>query len=188
VRAVAQVLLVADVPGHLSLLAEGPRPDSRHFKCCVYVNTTLPQDGITYGAVVDNRSDFDPDVATWKQLADRLRKAIRSGELAPGQRVPSELSLTQEYRLSRLTIRRALQQLRGEGLIVVVQSRGTFVKGEQERTVVTLGNGDQAQARMPDPEERRKYSLHEGEPVVLVTRVNGTVEGYGAHTVTVVGG
>ncbi|MEV0328608.1 GntR family transcriptional regulator [Micromonospora echinospora] len=132
--------------------------------------------------------DFDPDVATWKQLADRLRQAIRSGELAPGQRVPSELGLTQEYGLSRLTVRRALQELRSEGLIVVVQSRGTFVMGEQERVVVTLGKGDQVQARMPDPEERRKYRLREGEPLVLVERVDGGTEGYGAHRVTVVGG
>ncbi|GGM38090.1 hypothetical protein GCM10011608_23440 [Micromonospora sonchi] len=137
---------------------------------------------------MSSESDFDPDVATWKQLADRLRQAIRSGQLAPGQRVPTELSLTQEYQLSRLTVRRALQQLRSEGLIVVVQSRGTFVRGEQERTTVTLGKGDQVQARMPDPDERRRYGLHEGEPVVLVTRTNGTVEGYGAHGVTVVGG
>ncbi len=71
---------------------------------------------------------------------------------------------------------------------MVVQSRGTFVRGEQERTTVTLGKGDQVQARMPDPEERRRYGLHEGEPVILVTRTNGTVEGYGAHGVTVVGG
>ncbi|MFK3980653.1 GntR family transcriptional regulator [Micromonospora sp. NPDC050397] len=132
--------------------------------------------------------DFDPDVATWKQLADRLRQAIRSGELAPGQRMPTELGLTQEYGLSRLTIRRALQELRSEGLVVVVQSRGTFVMGEQQRSVVTLGKGDQVQARMPDPEERRKYGLHEGEPVVLIMRTNGNIEGYGAHRVTVVAG
>ncbi|MEV0152980.1 GntR family transcriptional regulator [Micromonospora sp. NPDC050686] len=136
---------------------------------------------------MSSESGFDPDVATWKQLADRLRRAIRSGQLAPGQRVPTELSLTQEFQLSRLTVRRALQQLRSEGLIVVVQSRGTFVRGEQERAVVTLGKGDQAQARMPDPDERRKYGLHEGEPVILVTRTNGEVEGYGAHSVTIVG-
>lgn len=74
------------------------------------------------------------------------------------------------------------------GLVVVVQSRGTFVMGEQERRVVTLSRGDQVQTRMPDPEERRKYGLHEGEPVILVTRTSGDVEGYGAHRVTVVGG
>ncbi|MFI2711183.1 GntR family transcriptional regulator [Micromonospora sp. NPDC018662] len=136
---------------------------------------------------MSDESDFDPDVATWKQLADRLRQAIRSGQLAPGQRVPTELSLTQQYQLSRLTVRRALQQLRSEGLIVVVQSRGTFVRGEQERTTVTVSKGDQVQARMPDPEERRRYALHEGEPVIVVTRTNGNVEAYGAHSVTVVG-
>lgn len=138
--------------------------------------------------MVSSERGFVPDVATWKQLADRLRQAIRSGELVAGQRVPSELSLTQEYGLSRLTVRRALQELRSEGLIVVVQSRGTFVTGEQERTTVTLGKGDQAQARMPDPEERRRHHLREGEPLMLVSRADGTTEQYGAHRVTVVCG
>ncbi|MEU8376912.1 GntR family transcriptional regulator [Micromonospora sp. NPDC048894] len=137
---------------------------------------------------MSSESDFNPDVATWKQLADRLRQAIRSGQLAPGQRVPTELSLTQEFQLSRLTVRRALQQLRSEGLIVVVQSRGTFVRGEQDRVEVTLSKGDRVQSRMPDPEERRRLTLHEGEPVILVTRADGAVEGYGAHRVTIVVG
>ncbi|TDC00056.1 GntR family transcriptional regulator [Micromonospora fluostatini] len=135
---------------------------------------------------MSSESGFDPDVATWKQLADRLRQAIRSGQLAPGQRVPTELGLTQEYQLSRLTVRRALQQLRSEGLIVVVRSRGTFVRGEQERTLIALATGDQAQARMPDPPEQRNFGLQEGEPVILVTRADGKVEKYGAHSVTVV--
>ncbi|SDY48553.1 GntR family transcriptional regulator [Micromonospora pattaloongensis] len=132
--------------------------------------------------------EFDPDIATWKQLAERLRLAIRSGELPPGQRFPSELSLVQQYDLSRITVRRALAQLRNEGLIVVAKSRGTFVADQQERTTVTLSKGDQVQTRMPDPEERRRYQLNEGEPLVLVTRADGTTEGYGAHRVTLVGG
>jgi GntR family transcriptional regulator len=41
---------------------------------------------------------------------------------------------------------------------------------------------------MPDPAEQRRYGLHEGEPLVLVTRASGTVEGHGAHSVTIVGG
>ncbi|KWV34317.1 MULTISPECIES: GntR family transcriptional regulator [Micromonospora] len=137
---------------------------------------------------MSSESGFDPDVATWKQLADRLRQAIRSGRFAPGQRVPTELSLTQEFQLSRLTVRRALQQLRSEGLIVVVQSRGTFVRGEQDRVEVILSKGDRAHSRMPDPEERRRLTLHEGEPVILVTRADGTVESYGAHRVSIVVG
>lgn len=68
-----------------------------------------------------------------------------------------------------------------------MQSRGTFVLGEQERTIVTLSKGDQAQSRMPDPEERRKYHLHEGEPIVLIKRTDGSAEGYGAYRITVVG-
>lgn len=128
-----------------------------------------------------------PDVATWRQLAERLRQAIRSGELAPGQRFPSELSLVQEYELSRITVRRALAQLRNEGLIIVVKSRGTFVAGEAERTTVSLGKGDQVVTRMPDPDERRKHGLHEGEPIVFITRADGSTETYGAHRVTVAG-
>ena len=71
-----------------------------------------------------NRSSVVPP---WQQLADLLRKQIESGELAPGARIPSVLSLAQEYELAAGTVRKALAQLQREGLIESRVGWGTFV-------------------------------------------------------------
>jgi GntR family transcriptional regulator len=64
----------------------------------------------------------------YEQLAAVLRQMIKSGELRPRDPVPSESQLQQEYGVSRGTIRRALDILRDEGLVVTIAGRGTFVK------------------------------------------------------------
>lgn len=60
-------------------------------------------------------------------IADDLRTAIDDGTLAPGDRLPSESDLAEQYQLNRTTVRRALDELRREGLIVSSQGRGYFV-------------------------------------------------------------
>lgn len=64
----------------------------------------------------------------WEQLAALLRRMIQSGELRPRDPLPSESQLQQEHGVSRGTIRRALDILRNEGLIVTIAGRGTYVK------------------------------------------------------------
>jgi GntR family transcriptional regulator len=64
----------------------------------------------------------------WQQLAAILRGVIQSGELRPRDPLPSESQLQQEHGVSRGTIRRALDSLREEGLVVTIAGRGTFVK------------------------------------------------------------
>lgn len=64
----------------------------------------------------------------WKQLAAVLRQMIQSGELKPRAPLPSESQLQQQYEVSRGTIRKALDQLREDGLVVTITGRGTFVK------------------------------------------------------------
>lgn len=66
-------------------------------------------------------------VPPWRQLARLLRERIESGELAPGMRLPSIVSLSQEYDLAPLTVRKALRQLKDEGLIVIEPGWGSFV-------------------------------------------------------------
>jgi GntR family transcriptional regulator len=63
----------------------------------------------------------------YDQLAAILRKQIQRGELTPGELLPSESYMQQEYGVSRGTVRRALSILRGEGLVVTITARGTFV-------------------------------------------------------------
>ncbi|MGL4325560.1 MAG: GntR family transcriptional regulator, partial [Beijerinckiaceae bacterium] len=57
-----------------------------------------------------------------------LRDQIVSGTLRAGDRLPSEPALAQRHRLSRVTIRRALEGLERDGLIDRVPGAGTFVR------------------------------------------------------------
>jgi GntR family transcriptional regulator len=65
----------------------------------------------------------------YAQIADDMREAIRSGELAPGQRLPSGRDLATQYGVALMTIQKALATLRSEGLLHSYRGRGTFVHG-----------------------------------------------------------
>lgn len=66
-------------------------------------------------------------IPPWQQLADLLRGRIESGALAPGDRLPSIVSLAQEYDLAPVTVRKAITRLRDEGLVESRVGWGTFV-------------------------------------------------------------
>lgn len=63
----------------------------------------------------------------YRQLAAILRARISSGEYPSGRRLPSIVELMGESGLSAKTVQRALGVLAGEGLIVTVPNRGSFV-------------------------------------------------------------
>lgn len=69
----------------------------------------------------------DGPVPKWRQLADRIAARIESGELAPGDPIPSETVLEAEYGLARGTIRKAVAALRDEGVIVTTRGKGSYV-------------------------------------------------------------
>ncbi|MFJ4690050.1 GntR family transcriptional regulator [Streptomyces sp. NPDC088766] len=73
--------------------------------------------------------DFNPQGAQliYVAVADHVEARIRSGELQPGARLPSERDLAKEYGVAYLTVRRAAQVLRERGLVETVHGRGTFV-------------------------------------------------------------
>lgn len=72
--------------------------------------------------------DHMSDRPVYKQIADALRAQIETGTLPPGEKLPSESALTQQFKVSQGTIRQALAILRGEGLIVAEHGRGVFVR------------------------------------------------------------
>ena len=71
--------------------------------------------------------DHDAATPLWQQLADILRKQIERGKLPSGRVIPSETTLMQQHGLARGTVRKAIDALAEEGLVVRVQGRGTFV-------------------------------------------------------------
>lgn len=75
----------------------------------------------------------------WQQIADDLRAQITSGDLAPGDDIPTEITLQERYGVARATVRQAIQALRVAGLIIVEQGRGSKVRAQ---------NGDSTSSRM----------------------------------------
>jgi len=66
-------------------------------------------------------------IALWRQIANQLQQAIATGTHAPGARLPTEAELSQQFRVNRHTVRRALEELSRAGLVRVEQGRGSFV-------------------------------------------------------------
>ncbi|MEU9111128.1 GntR family transcriptional regulator [Streptomyces sp. NPDC048483] len=74
----------------------------------------------------------------YERIADTLRQSIRAGRLKPGERLPSEAKLAEEFRRSVPTVRDALRVLQDEGLIEKQHGRGNFVR--RRRTLALRTN------------------------------------------------
>ncbi len=73
------------------------------------------------------------------QVADELRDRIVNGALEPGQRLVERV-LAQELEVSRVPVRDALVQLKGEGFVTEVPRKGAFVTSMSEHDVRELFN------------------------------------------------
>lgn len=69
----------------------------------------------------------------YRELADALREQIRSGELQPGDKLPSAGEMARTWGMNRNTVIRALSTLEGEGLVIGERGRGTFVRTQPVR-------------------------------------------------------
>jgi GntR family transcriptional regulator len=67
-------------------------------------------------------------VARYYQLYALLSNALNDGTIAPGTALPSEPELANRHRLSRTTVRRALERLENENRIVRLRGSGTFAR------------------------------------------------------------
>lgn len=67
----------------------------------------------------------------YQQLMARLKNDIVAGVYPPGARIPSEQVLCETYGVSRVTVRKAMQDLVQEELLVRRQGKGTFVAQER---------------------------------------------------------
>src|SRR5437868_12140919 len=73
------------------------------------------------------------DAKLSRRLFEQLAEQIKSGRLAPGERLPTEQELTRAARVSRTVVREAVAALRAEGLVVTRQGVGAFVSAEPQR-------------------------------------------------------
>lgn len=75
------------------------------------------------------RVETDSGTPLHAQIAGQMRRAIASGDPAPGQKLPAARTLAEGLGVNVHTLLRAFQSLRDEGLLEVRRGRGTIVTG-----------------------------------------------------------
>ncbi|MCO6411093.1 GntR family transcriptional regulator [Hoeflea alexandrii] len=104
------------------------------------MKTTVPGHSIEAEAESERASvRLDPNarVPLYHQIFLILRNRIFGGEVQPGDLVPGEQELAVEFNVSRITAKRALNELAGAGLVVRERGRGTRVTHRPKAPAVT---------------------------------------------------
>jgi len=71
----------------------------------------------------------------YQQIRGLILNSLRSGEWKPGESIPSEVELATRYRVSQGTVRKAIDELASENLLLRRQGKGTFVATHAEQQV-----------------------------------------------------
>ncbi len=87
--------------------------------------TRRPSDQVLKRSASIDKESYEP---AYLQLANILRQNVATGRLRPGDQLPSESQLCDRYGVSPMTVRRAINLLASQGVVVAEQGRGTFVK------------------------------------------------------------
>ena len=121
----------------------------------------------------------------YRQIKELLLEGLRGGEWRPGEAIPSEIELAARFRVSQGTVRKAIDELAAENLLVRRQGKGTYVATHGEPRVrfrflrLTPDNGEAvaAQRELLDfrrarasAELARLLELKPGEPVIMLKR------------------
>jgi DNA-binding GntR family transcriptional regulator len=130
-----------------------------------------------------NRELFEP---TYLQLVRILQEQITSGELRPGDRLPSESQLCKHHDVSPMTVRRAINILVDQGVVLAEQGKGTFVKSMQFWTssfnlgeLYNILNNDkrtrvkilQSSIVLADERISHKLQVNKGERIIFIRRL-----------------
>jgi GntR family transcriptional regulator len=71
----------------------------------------------------------------YRQIKGLILNSLRSGEWKPGEVIPSEIELAARFQVSQGTVRKAVDELAAENLLLRRQGRGTFVATHAEQQV-----------------------------------------------------
>jgi GntR family transcriptional regulator len=125
----------------------------------------------------------------YQQIKGLILHSLQAGEWKPGEAIPSEMELAARFRVSQGTVRKAIDDLAAENLVVRRQGKGTFVATHAEQQVqyrflrLLPDNGD-VNAERPaqrhiieckrvraSAEVARSLGLRAADPVMQVRRV-----------------
>jgi GntR family transcriptional regulator len=154
------------------------------FQSSSEASLTPPEDAL--GVAFAQTPAFSP---LYQQIKSLILQSLQAGEWKPGESIPSEMDLAARYRVSQGTVRKAIDELAAENLVVRRQGKGTFVATHAEQHVqyrflkLQPDNGSvqsegPAQRAIIDckrtrasAEVAKALSLRSGDPVIQVRRV-----------------
>lgn len=141
------------------------------------------------GIFADGRRWSRGDGPLYLQLKRVIEDAVAGGRIKPGDALPSERDIAQQTCVSRVTVRKAVQQLVRDGLLVQRHGSGTFVavrtgRVEQSLSQLTSFTEDMARRGLsvrsvwldkgvyaPSPEETVVLGLSAGDHVTRISRL-----------------
>ena len=130
--------------------------------------------------------DESSSLPLYKQLQRALRQAIEGRVLGPDDALPPERDLADEFHVSRITVRKAIDGLVSEGLLIRRQGSGTFVSSRVEKNfskLTSFSEDMRARGRTPrsvwlrksagsvSPEEALTLRSSPGTPVFRFHRI-----------------
>lgn len=71
----------------------------------------------------------------YEQIVQQIEESIRAGKLKPGDQLPAERELAQEFGVSRTAVREAVKTLSEKGLVEAYSGRGTFVTSGKSQSM-----------------------------------------------------
>ncbi len=122
----------------------------------------------------------------YQQITLLITQSLQAGEWRPGEAIPSEMELAARYKVSQGTVRKAIDALADDNLLVRRQGKGTFVATHGEEHIqfrflrLTADDGTTVGAtrrfidcrRLRAPADvARAFSLRSGDPAIQVRRL-----------------
>lgn len=122
----------------------------------------------------------------YRQIKDLILQALENGEWRPGEAIPSETELAARFSVSQGTVRKAIDEMAADNLLVRRQGKGTFVASHSDPRaffrflkLVPLAGGIEPSRSIPlecwrakaGPEAARVLGLKLGDPIIIVRRL-----------------
>ncbi len=130
--------------------------------------------------------DINDGRPQYLRLADTLRGEIESGRLGPGDQLPTVAKLSKDHGMAKMTVEKAIAQLREDGLVVSWQGRGSFVRVPEDTSVPQprgatayaeiMKHLDQLLAQVEQLESRVTALESDGQPARRGRRSGGSAD------------
>ena len=143
----------------------------------------MPETSTPPAERAESTPSFSP---LYQQIKTLLVTGLETGQWQPGQPIPSEIELAARFGVSQGTVRKAIDEMAAENLLLRRQGKGTFVASHDDpraffrflRLVPLSGVIEPARSvplecwrAKAGPEAARALELKVGEPIVIVRRV-----------------